>query len=165
MDMLRHSALILSSRQLQKDYSLRFTSRIILMSGLQEFIFVCEGFGRGLGKKLLQEIQSYYVLCSSSAFYITVASTFVQKRKYCELSITRIKKNIFCCMYLHNLLVHSYGKFLSFLFIMVILVLWYLYILEALLTNDTQCSVQMIVNVQSRACSFSMLSLSKECYL
>lgn len=56
MDMLRHSALILSSRQLQKDYSLCFTSRIILMSGLQEFIFVCEGFGRGLGKKLLQEI-------------------------------------------------------------------------------------------------------------
>lgn len=50
------------------------------MSGLQEFIFVCEGFGRGLGKKLLQDIQSHNVLCSSSA-YVTVASTFIQKKR------------------------------------------------------------------------------------
>lgn len=39
---------------------------------------------------------------------------YKKKRKYCEHSITRIKKNLFCCMYLHYLLIHKFRKVLSF---------------------------------------------------
>lgn len=91
-------------------------------------------------------------------FMLQLHPLLYKKRKYCECSITRIKKNLFCCIYVHNLLVHSYGKVLSFLS-------WSFWYYDTCTFCESLTDKWYSVNTQSRACSFSMLSLSKECYL